>query len=76
MNQTEKVIELLRAGPVTQLKALTAAGVLRLASRIHELREAGYTIETENAKVKTRAGTAVVAQYILRKEPRPKRGAE
>lgn len=65
--QTERVLERLRVGPLTQMEALTELGVMRLGARILELREA-HTITTEMVEVPTRiAGqTATVARYTLR----------
>ena len=67
--QNERLLELLRqqgeAG-VTPLLALDRVGSYRLASRVHELKEAGHRIETR--KVETQGG-ATVACYVLHEEP-------
>lgn len=73
--QTERVLERLRKGPLTQLEALNELGVMRLGARILELREAHHHILTENIEVTTVHGTgkAHVARYALIAEhiPRP-----
>lgn len=38
-----------RHGDVTPMKALTVYGISRLASCIHEIRKAGYSVKTEVA---------------------------
>lgn len=64
---TDRVLERLKKGPLTQLEALTELGVMRLGARILELRDAGHPIITETVEVATRiAGeTARVARYRL-----------
>jgi hypothetical protein len=39
---------LYRTGEITQLEALNQYGIMRLASRINDLRKAGWRILTEN----------------------------
>ena len=43
-------------GSITQLEALRDLGVMRLASRISDLRRAGYPIESTVETVKNRFG--------------------
>lgn len=38
----------MRRGPITPLQALQTMGIMRLASRVDELRKQGYNILTEN----------------------------
>lgn len=66
-SQTDRVLERLKKGPLTQLEALTELGVMRLGARVLELRDAGHPIITETVEVATRiAGeTARVARYRL-----------
>ena len=53
-------------GSVTQLEALTELGVMRLASRISNLRKAGYEIECEWVEVHNRFGEKCrVKKYSL-----------
>ena len=40
----------LRNGPMTALEALNRFGIMRLASRVDELRRQGHTIITETVK--------------------------
>jgi hypothetical protein len=40
----------MRRGPITPLQALQTMGIMRLASRVDELRKQGYNILTENVK--------------------------
>ncbi len=65
MTQNQKVLDLLRqAGSrgITPLDGFELAHSWRLAARIHELRELGYTIETT---VERTPGGAKVARYRL-----------
>lgn len=59
--------DLLRGKRITQLDALAEYGCMRLPSRIHELRSAGYAIETE--EVTTHTGKRI-ARYFIRKKNR------
>lgn len=56
MTQNEKVMALLERGEVTQRDAY-GEGIMRLASRINELRKAGVDIDTEMRTVLNRDGT-------------------
>lgn len=58
-----------RFGSITQYEALQDLGVMRLASRISELRKQGYDIEGEMIEVKNRFGeTCSVKRYSMAKE--------
>lgn len=47
MKQTEQVVEYLNVnGSITQLEAFKEFGIMRLAAVVHDLRAAGYPIET------------------------------
>jgi hypothetical protein len=64
-SQSARLLDLLRSQGdegITALDALEIVGAFRLAARIHELREAGYDIETrwETTPMKKR-----VARYVL-----------
>lgn len=51
---------------VTQIEALNDLGILRLASRISELRDEGYQIKKEMITVKNRFGeNCSIARYRL-----------
>ena len=54
---------------MTALDALTQCGSFRLAARIHELRSAGYSIETCWRRT---SGGARVAIYRLQKQKSPR----
>ena len=55
--QAERVLDYIRDfGSITQLEALRDLGVMRLASRISDLRKAGYKIEGKPEAVENRYG--------------------
>lgn len=55
--QNQKIIEYIREfGSITQRDAFEDLGVMRLASRISDLRRLGYPIESETETVKNRYG--------------------
>lgn len=59
-NQKEKVLQyMLTFGSITQLDAFRDLAVLRLASRISDLRKDGYDIQSEFETVKNRFGENV-----------------
>ena len=51
VTQVQKLVEYLKVYPyVTQLHALKTMGIERLASRIHDLKKAGYTVSRSFCK--------------------------
>ena len=65
MKQTDLVLDYMkRYKTITAFDALRDLGIMRLASRISELRK-GHNIEKIMITVKTRMGTANIAQYRL-----------
>lgn len=53
-------------GSITQLEALKDLGVMRLASRISDLRKQGYDITSQTEEVKNRYGeSCYVKRYSL-----------
>lgn len=57
MTQAEKVLDYIREfGSITQLEALRDLGVMRLASRISDLRKDGYLIDGKREVVLNRYG--------------------
>lgn len=64
MTQTEKILNYMEEhGSITARQAYKM-GIMRLASRISDLRVAGYRIKTENVKVKNRDGShSHIAKY-------------
>lgn len=65
--QAKRVIEyLMKHGSITQYEALTELGVMRLASRISELRKDGAEIDSEMVKIENRYGeTCRVKRYYI-----------
>ena len=66
MSQESRILSHLKRGPITPLQALNKFGCLRLAARVHRLREKGHPIEARTVE----RGGAMVAQYYLE----PKKG--
>lgn len=66
--QAERVLAYIAEhGSVTQFEALKDLGVMRLASRISELRKSGHKIESQMVKVENRYGeTCRVKRYSLK----------
>ena len=61
--QCQQVLSHLQSGkPITALEALRLYGIFRLASRIHDLKKAGLTIQSRD--IQTENGKKV-AQYYL-----------
>ena len=57
LTQCERVLRHLRDyGSITSLEAITEYGILRLASRINDLKNLGYLITKETGKGKNRYG--------------------
>ena len=65
--QTERVLDYIEEfGSITQMDALRDLGVMRLASRISDLKKKGYPIESESEPVKNRYGeTSYIKRYSL-----------
>lgn len=66
--QIQRIIDYMyEHGGITQFDALNELGVMRLASRISELRRNGYSISSKMVKVKNRYGeTCRVKQYSFK----------
>lgn len=66
--QSQRIIDYMyEHGGITQFEALNELGVMRLASRISELRRNGYVISSKMIKVQNRYGeTCRVKRYSLR----------
>ena len=55
MTQNEKIVDYMKTfGSITQLEAIMDLGVMRLASRISDLRRQGFNIKSETVTVKNR----------------------
>ena len=70
MNQQQRIIEYMRErGSITSREAMRELGVMRLASRISDLRQAGYAIYREMETGKNRYDEPTrYARYYLREE--------
>lgn len=67
--QNERIIAYInRFGSITTLEAIRDLGVLRLASRISDLRRLGYPIVSAQESVKNRFGEkSYIKRYSIRK---------
>ena len=65
--QSERVLEYIESfGSITQLEALQDLGVMRLASRISDLKKLGYPITSNVEAVKNRYGeNCYIKRYSL-----------
>ena len=65
--QAERILDYIdKFGSITQYEALQDLGVMRLASRISDLKKLGFPIESEVQAVKNRFGeTCYVKRYKL-----------
>ena len=60
MTQCEKILKYLKDfGSITSLQAVQDLGIMRLASRVSELKNAGYNICSEYVSSKNRYGENV-----------------
>ncbi len=65
--QNEMVLEYIReVGSISQLEALQFLGVMRLASRISDLKRQGYNIISKPEAVMTRYGKTYIKRYSER----------
>lgn len=65
--QTQRILDYMREhGNITQFEALNELGVMRLASRISNLKKQGYTVDSKFITVRNRYGEECrVKQYRL-----------
>lgn len=65
--QSERLLNYLKThGSITQLEALNELGIMRLASRVTDLKKQGHRIEGRMARVENRYGESCrVKQYRL-----------
>lgn len=70
--QIDRVLQyMIDFGSITQLEALKDLGVMRLASRISDLRKLGYPIEAKTETVKNRyQEKTFIKRYSLKVEGR------
>ena len=68
MTQTEMVLDYIgEFGSITQLDALRDLGVMRLASRMSDLKKQGFTIITQREAVKNRRKeTCYITRYRIK----------
>lgn len=66
-SQNERILDYINQfGSITQLEALKDLGVMRLASRISDLRKQGYSINSKIEAVENRYGEKVrIKRYSL-----------
>lgn len=66
MTQCEAIVDYIKEhGSITSKDAMNDLYIYRLASRISDLKRAGYPIETTHENVKTPYGKATIARYRL-----------
>ena len=67
MTQCEKILKAMQEnGSITSLEAMQDFGIMRLASRINDLKRAGFNINREMIKSKNRYGEPIsYAKYTL-----------
>lgn len=67
MTQSERIVRHLEAfGSITSLEAMSDYGIMRLASRISDLKKDGLQVRTEFVRGKNRFGESTCyARYIL-----------
>ena len=65
--QNQRILDYIQEfGSITQLEALRDLGVMRLASRISDLRRLGYPITSETASVENRFGEMChIKRYMM-----------
>lgn len=67
MTQCERIIQYMNDfGSITALEAMQDLGIMRLASRICDLKQQGYRIKKEDIQTKNRYGETIhIARYSL-----------
>lgn len=70
LTQGERIVDYMeKFGSITQLEAIRDLGVMRLASRISDLRNQGVGIKSETIAIKNRFGEDChISRYSLRGE--------
>ena len=60
LTQCERIVDyMLQFGSISSFEAFTDLGIVRLASRIHDLKGQGYNIVSETKSAKNRFGETV-----------------
>lgn len=70
LTQNQRILDYLDShGSITQLEALSELGIMRLASRISDLRRNGYHIDSKMDVVHNRYGEKCrVKRYTIKKD--------
>ena len=69
MTQNEILIDLMQQGWVSPAMALAGAGCMRLAARVHDIKQMGYSIISRTVKGKSRTGrTITYKEYRIKEE--------
>lgn len=77
MTQCERIYRHLKDyGSITSLEAMQEYGIMRLASRISDMKKAGVAIRTETVSGQNRYGEATSFSRYFLKESRKKNGAD
>lgn len=68
--QCDRIIDYItQNGSITSLEAVESLGVMRLASRINDLKRSGFSIASETVKSKNRFGeTVYFSRYTMKEE--------
>lgn len=68
--QCSRIIDYItQNGSITSLEAMESLGVMRLASRINDLKRSGFSIASETVKSKNRFGeTVYFSRYTMKEE--------
>lgn len=76
--QTARILDYLeRFGSITQLEAIRDLGIMRLASRMSELKKQGVPFDTKTETVKNRFGeNTYITRYSLKKAEREENESE
>jgi hypothetical protein len=67
VNQTERILRHIKDyGSITSLEAMNEYGIMRLASRMSDLKKAGYAVRAETVKGKNRYDeTTYYSRYTI-----------
>ena len=68
MSQVEILIDLMKQGWVSPAMALAGTGCMRLAARVHDIKEMGFKVISRTVKGKSRAGRVTTYKEYRIKE--------
>lgn len=63
--QRQKILEALKRGPLSSIRAIEELDILRPAARVHELRNKGFEIHTHWSVDHINGKPHKVAQYVM-----------